>query len=197
MSGNVFAYGRFVIAALLIIGGISAIFWGYRLFLHGSGLSKGVDKLDFKSDWGKVSFAGMSVGGVLMVTSVFWGGFAYLSVPKLEMAGDFTKITHAPVSTDTWSTTVASAIGATIVDKDKATLGTITDVIMAGPNQAAGYVVDLAGKKKSSDVFLDAYAVTLGKSGVATINLTTDQFMNLKPISRETHEKKWEMQLVK
>jgi hypothetical protein len=53
MSGNVFALGRFGIAVLLIIGGIAAIYWGYQLFLHGSGLSKGVDKLDFKSDWGE------------------------------------------------------------------------------------------------------------------------------------------------
>jgi hypothetical protein len=75
--------------------------WGYQLFLHGSGLSKGIDKLDFKSDWGKVSFAGMSVGGALMVTSVFWGGFAYLSVPKLELAGDVTKITQGPSSKTT------------------------------------------------------------------------------------------------
>jgi hypothetical protein len=196
MSGNVFALGRFGIAVLLIIGGIAAIYWGYQLFLHGSGLSKGVDKLDFKSDWGKVSFAGMSVGGALMVTSVFWGGFAYLSVPKLEMAGDFTKITHSPVSTDNWSSAVASAVGATIVDKDKATLGTITDVIMASPTQAAGYVVDLAGNK-NWDVFLGANAVTFGKSGTATVNLTSDQFLNLKPISKSAHDKKWELQLIK
>ncbi|MDE5466266.1 hypothetical protein [Bradyrhizobium sp. CSS354] len=64
MSGDMFAYGRFGIAALLIAGGVAAIFWGDRLFLHGSGLSKGIDKLDLKSDWGKVSFAGMSVGDV-------------------------------------------------------------------------------------------------------------------------------------
>jgi hypothetical protein len=162
MSGDMFAYGRFGIAALLIGGGIAAIFWGYRLFLHGSGLSKGIDKLDFKSDWGKVSFAGMSVGGALMVTSVFWGGFAYLSVPKLELAGDVTKITQGPSPTMTSdSATVASAVGATIISKDKTPVGTITDVIMASPTQAAGYVVDLAGNK-NSDVFLGANAVTLG-----------------------------------
>ena len=194
MSGDMFAYGRFAIAALLVVGGIAAIFLGYRLFLHGSGLSKGIDKLDFKSDWGKVSFAGMSVGGALMVTSVFWGGFAYLSVPKLELAGDVTKVTQIPIRTTTGSTAVASAVGATIVGKDMATLGTIKDVIMTSPTQAAGYVVDLAGNKKS-DVFLGANAVTLDKAGTASVNLTTDQFFQLKPVSK-SHER-WEWQLVK
>ena len=86
------------------------------------------------------------------------------------------------------SSAVASAVGATIVDKDKATLGTITDVIMASPTQAAGYVVDLAGNK-NLDVFLGANAVTFGKSGTAAVNLTSDQFLNLKPIAKEAHKK--------
>ena len=55
LSGDMFAYGRFAIAALLIVGGISAIFLGYRLFLQGSGISKGLDKLNLQADWGKVS----------------------------------------------------------------------------------------------------------------------------------------------
>jgi hypothetical protein len=194
MSGDMFAYGRFAIAALLIGGGIAAIFWGYRLFLHGSGLSKGIDKLDFKSDWGKVSFAGMSVGGALMVTSVFWGGFAYLSVPKLELAGDVTKITQAPISTTTGSAVIASAVGATIIGKDKSTLGTIKDVIMTSPTQAAGYVVDLAGNKQS-DVFLGANAVTWGTPGTASVHLSTDQFLQLKPVAKV--QDKWQWQLVK
>jgi hypothetical protein len=193
MSGDMFAYGRFAIAALLIVGGIAAIFWGYRLFLHGSGLSKGIDKLDFKSDWGRVSFAGMSVGGALMVTSVFWGGFAYLSVPKLELAGDVTKITQVPNSTTGPAAVAASAVGATIVGKDMSTLGTITDVIMASPTQAAGFVVDLAGNKKS-DVFLGANAVTLGKANTASVNLTTDQFLQLKPVSKSQDKWMWQLE---
>jgi hypothetical protein len=195
MSGNVFAIGRFVLVALLAAGGISAIFWGYRLFLHGSGLSKGIDKLNLQADWGKVSLAGMSVGSVLMLTSVVWGGLAYMSVPELEMAeGGVTKITQAPTSTKTGSAAVASAVGATIVGKDKAPLGTITDVIMASPTQAAGYVVDLAGNKKS-DVFLGANAVTWGTAGTASVNLTTDQFLQLKPVSKS--QDKWQWQLEK
>ena len=190
MSGNMFAYGRFTIAALLIVGGIAAIFWGYRLFLHGAGLSKGIDKLDFKSDWGKVSFAGMSVGGALMVTSIFWGGFAYLSVPKLELAGDFTKITQAPISRTTGSAGIASAVGATIVGEDKSTLGTIKDVIMTSPTQAAGYVVDLAGNKRS-DVFLGADAVTWGTPGIASVHLTQDQLGQLKPMSKVQDKWQW------
>jgi hypothetical protein len=193
MSGDMFAYGRFAIAALLIFGGITAIFWGYRLFLHGSGLSKGVDKLDLKSDWGKVSFTGMSVGGVLMVTSVFWGGFAYLSVPKLELAGDVTKITQVPTSTTTGSADVASAVGATIVGKDKATLGTIKDVIMTSPTQAAGYVVDLAGNKQSN-VFLGANELSWGKSGTASVHLSTDQFLRLKPVTKSQDKREWQLE---
>jgi len=190
MSGDMFAYGRFGIAALLVGGGVAAIFWGYRLFLHGSGLSKGIDKLDFKSDWGKVSFAGMSVGGALMVTSVFWGGFAYLSVPKLELAGDVTKITQAPISTTTAS--AASAVGATIIGKDQTKLGTIKDVIMTSPTQAAGYVVDLAGNKQS-DVFLGANAVTWGTPGTASVHLTTDQFLQLKPVTKVQDKWQWHL----
>ena len=193
MSGDMFAYGRFVIAALLIAGGIAAIFWGYQLFLHGSGLSKGIDKLDLKSDWGKVSFAGMSVGGALMVTSVFWGGFAYLSVPKLELAGDLTKITQAPLYKTTGSAAIASAtVGATIVGKDKSTLGTIKDVIMASPTQAAGYVVDLAGNKQSG-VFLGANDVTWGTAGTASVHLSRDQFYQLKPVSKAPYEWQWRL----
>jgi len=77
--------------------------------------------------------------------------------------------------------------------KTKSTLGTITDVIMASPTQAAGYVVDLAGNKKS-DVFLGANAVTLGKSGTASVNLTTDQFLQLKPVSKSQDKWMWQLE---
>ena len=88
----------------------------------------------------------------LWLTRFFGGGFAYLSVPKLELAGYLTKITQVPGAITTGSTTeVASAVGAAIVDKDKATIGTVKDVFMTSPTPAAGYVVDLdlAGKIKS------------------------------------------------
>jgi hypothetical protein len=138
-----------------------------------------------------VSFAGMSVGGALMVTSVFWGGFAYLSVPKLELAGDITKITQAPIYKTTGSAAMASAaVGATIVGKDKSTLGTIKDVIMASPTQAAGYVVYRAGNKQS-DVFLGANDLTWGTAGTASVNLSQDQFYQLKPVSRAPYE--WQL----
>jgi hypothetical protein len=194
MSGNAFAYGRFAIAALLVFGGIAAIYWGYRLFLHGAGLSRAIDQLDFKSDWGKVSFAGMTVGSALMVTSVFWGGFAYMSVPKLELAGDLTKITQVPV-TNTGPADVASAVGATIIDKDKATIGTIKDVVLTSPTQAAGYVVDLAGSKPSGKpVFLGANAVTFGKGGTASVHLSTDQFLQLNPVTKSDDKRQWQLE---
>ena len=128
-----------------------------------------------------------------MVTSVFWGGFAYLSVPKLELAGDLTKITQSPISTSTGSAATASAVGATIVGKDKATLGTIKDVIMTSPTQAAGYVVDLAGNKQS-DVFLGANAITWGKAGTASVHLTTDQFLQLKPVAKSQDKRQWQLE---
>jgi hypothetical protein len=49
MSGNIFAVGRMLFSALLAAGGIVAIWFGYKLFLQGSGLHKGVDKLEVPS----------------------------------------------------------------------------------------------------------------------------------------------------
>jgi hypothetical protein len=86
-------------------------------------------------------------------------------------------------------------VGATIVGQDKTTVGTIKDVIMASPTQAAGYIVDLEGNK-SSDVFLGANTVTWGsKLGTASLNLSADQLLKLKPASKT--QDKWQLQLAK
>jgi hypothetical protein len=84
----------------------------------------------------------------------------------------------------------SAAVGATIVGKDKSTLGTIKDVIMASPTQAAGYVVYRAGNKQS-DVFLGANDLTWGTAGTASVNLSQDQFYQLKPVSRAPYE--WQL----
>jgi hypothetical protein len=92
MSGNVFAVGRMLFSALLAAGGIAAIWFGYRLFLQGAGLHRGVDKFDLKSDWGKISFAGMSVGGLLMLTA---GGLGQPCVSfHSETRAGVRRITH-------------------------------------------------------------------------------------------------------
>lgn len=82
-----FATYRFILSLGLVIGGIAAIWFGYRLFANGAGTARAIDKFDFKSTDVKVSAAGMSVGAVLMLTSGVWSYFAYSSFPKLEYAG--------------------------------------------------------------------------------------------------------------
>ena len=75
---------RFAISCLLAAIGLAAIYFGYRLFADGAGIAKGVKRFDLKTEKFKVSFAGMSVGGILMRTSAVWCYFAYGSVPRLE-----------------------------------------------------------------------------------------------------------------
>ena len=159
MSGNTFAVGRMLFSALLALGGIAAIWFGYDLFLRGSGLAKGLDKLDFKADWGRVSFAGMSVGGVLMLTAGVWGGLAYLSVPTLEQGSDVLRITDTFKSLQGQGPAYASAwpglppIGTPVIASDKKPVGTITSVLLNKSNKPTGYVVDAQGDNKGDLVF--------------------------------------------
>jgi hypothetical protein len=95
-EGALFAVLRFMISATLAGGGVACIIYGYKLFASGAGLAKGADKFDFKSRQVKISAAGMSVGGILLLTSTAWGYFAYSSVPKLRLAGTNLEITYAP-----------------------------------------------------------------------------------------------------
>jgi|SRR3984893_13445751 len=177
MSGNIFAVGRMLFSALLAAGGIAAIWFGYRLFLQGSGLHKGLDKLDFRSDWGKISFAGMSVGGLLMLTAGGWGSLAYLSVPKLEQGFDVLRITdtfkslQGPSYAQAWPSLPPA--GTPVVASDKQQVGTITSVLLNKSNLPFGYVIDGQGYNKGDRVFSPA-AVTYS-NGSVTLKFTKDQ----------------------
>ena len=87
-----FSTYRFVLSLALVVGGIVAIWFGYRLFATGAGTAQAIDKFDFKNNEVKISAAGMSVGAVLMLTSSVWSYFAYSSFPKLEANRDTIKI---------------------------------------------------------------------------------------------------------
>jgi hypothetical protein len=73
-------------SVLLALGGIACIDFGHRLFRDGSGLANAMDKIEWTSEQTKILAAGMSVGSVLMLTSVGWRYFANNSIPKLELA---------------------------------------------------------------------------------------------------------------
>jgi hypothetical protein len=177
MSGNIFAIGRMLCSGLLAVGGIAAIWFGYRLFLQGSGLHKGVDKLDFKADWGKISFAGMSVGGLLMLTAGGWGSLAYLSIPKLEQGSDVLRITdtfkslQGPGYAQAWPSLLP--IGTPVVASDKIPVGTITSVLLDKSNLPTGYVVNALGDHQGDLVF-SPRAITYS-NGSATVKMTKDQ----------------------
>jgi hypothetical protein len=181
MSGNIFAVGRMLFSALLAAGGIAAIWFGYKLFLQGSGLHKGVDKLDFKADWGKISFAGMSVGGLLMLTAGVWGSLAYLSIRKLEQGSDVLRITdtfkylQGPGYAQAFPSLPPP--GTPVRASDKALVGTVTSVLLNKQNRPFGYVVDGTGDNKGDLVF-SPYAASYSNGNV-TLKFTKDQIDRL------------------
>jgi hypothetical protein len=67
---NSFIAVRFAMSVLLAFGGIACIGSGYRLLRDRSGLATATDKIDWTSKQTKTSAARMSVGSVLMLTSV-------------------------------------------------------------------------------------------------------------------------------
>ena len=146
-----FAMYRFVLSAILATGGIACIYFGYRLFSSGSGLSRGLDKFSLKNRDFQVSAAGMSVGGVLMTTSAFWAYFAYASVAKLEIAGDRTLITEkkdASVVAQGNAAEGHSAVGANVYTIGAARpVGKVIDVLVDKSARATGYVVTTDGGK--------------------------------------------------
>ena len=68
-----------ILAGLLIVGGIVAIFIGRGLYIRGVGLNP--DGTQVEIDNIKASLK--TVGSVVMATSVAWGFFGYLSSPDL------------------------------------------------------------------------------------------------------------------
>jgi hypothetical protein len=77
---------RFAMSVLLALGGIACIVSGYRRLRDRSGLATATDKIDWTSEQTRISAPGMSVGSVLMLTSVGWGYFSNNSIPELELA---------------------------------------------------------------------------------------------------------------
>lgn len=75
---------RGVLALLLIVGGIVALFLGNKLYRDGIGLAP--DGSVIKTSTGKfdIKLSLKTVGSVVMITSVAWGFFGYLTSPELR-----------------------------------------------------------------------------------------------------------------
>jgi hypothetical protein len=76
--------GRLIVSLVLALIGFMAVQYGYKLFVTGVGLKKDKGKLKFNGPKFKVEMVTSSVGGVLMLTSLGWGAFTYLSLPTLS-----------------------------------------------------------------------------------------------------------------
>jgi hypothetical protein len=81
-------------AFLLIIGGLYAIRYGFQLFKDRIGLESEKGKLDFKVGKLRLQFSSATVGGLLMVTSSFWGTLGYLTMPRLAVTGANWQVTQ-------------------------------------------------------------------------------------------------------
>jgi hypothetical protein len=77
-----------VLAALLIVGGIAALFIGKSLFLKGAGLQSDGTKIETK----KIKASLKTVGSVVMATSIAWGGLGYLASPSFSYGPEGTKV---------------------------------------------------------------------------------------------------------
>lgn len=178
-SADYVIFSRVGLSLVLALGGIAAIFWGYRLFANGSGIAKAVDKFDFKSEAVKVSAAGMSVGGVLMLTSGFWGWLAYSSAPKYEVAGDFLKVSKSAPSTN-YAGWDGPLIGSQVLTAKKEPAGEITNVLIGMGTKPTGLVVDLQKMGISKKVVLDASKLEASTHGSFATGLSKSQFEALK-----------------
>ncbi|MFZ5733173.1 MAG: hypothetical protein ACOY4O_10580 [Pseudomonadota bacterium] len=178
-SADYVIFSRVGLSLILAFGGIAAIFWGYRLFANGSGIAKAVDKFDFKSEAVKVSAAGMSVGGVLMLTSGFWGWLAYSSAPKYEIAGDFLKISKGQ-PTINYASGSAPLIGSQVLTAKKEPAGEITNILIGMGSKPAGLVIDLKKMGLNKKVVLDASRLEASNYGSFETGLSKSQFEALK-----------------
>ena len=77
-----------ILAALLIGGGIAALFIGKNLYLKGIGLQP--DKTTVVAH--KIKASLKTVGSVVMTTSVAWGGLGYLTSPTFSYGPEGTKV---------------------------------------------------------------------------------------------------------
>jgi len=87
-----------ILAFLLIIGGIYALFIGRKLYLRGVGLAP--DKSIIETDVGtfKLKASLRNIGAFVMLTSIAWGYIGYLASPTYKQIKDEIIVTHkAPV----------------------------------------------------------------------------------------------------
>jgi hypothetical protein len=76
---DIVALGKILIAAMLVVGGIVAIFKGVGLFREGIGIKNtNLEVTVFNA----IKIATSSVGGALMLTAAFWGWLANQSLPQ-------------------------------------------------------------------------------------------------------------------
>jgi len=152
---------------MLVLGGIAAIYFGYRLFSSGAGLAKAVDKIDFKNASVKISAAGMSVGAILMLTSSVWSYFAYSSFPKLQMAGDNIIIGNLsiPNSKGNSEAALSKVVGTPVFASDKHQVGNISQVLLNAKAHATGVIVDVASSSGKKEVLVDPTTLNFEKSG--------------------------------
>ncbi len=119
---------------------------------------KAIDNLAVKNREFNVSVTGMSAGGALMATSIFWGFWAYSSVPKLDLAGNIIKIADQPgtskLNADQLSPIVTSGkdvrpnwasmtAGTVVYDKSNERVGKVNWILIDENAKPVGAVIEL------------------------------------------------------
>lgn len=74
---------RAALAALLVLGGVLALYFGYRLYRTGAGLAADDTKIETK----QIKINLRNVGAGVMLTAVAWAGLGYLTTPSFKSAG--------------------------------------------------------------------------------------------------------------
>jgi hypothetical protein len=169
---NSFILVRLALSALLGLGGIACIVFGYRLFRDGTGLAKAIEKIDWKTEHTKVSAAGMSIGSVLMLTSVGWGYFANNSIPKFELAAGVTRITSTPDLNQRYNW--ANAIGSHVLTTDDKIIGTIIGVLVGKDTGKSRFVLSKPGDEMP--IQFDAKNLASSKPGTSYLDLSKKDF---------------------
>jgi hypothetical protein len=163
--------GRLIISFVLAAAGFGCVYLGYRLFMNGAGLAKGVNTVSVKNEKFIVSASGMSAGSVLMLTSAAWAFGAWTSVPKVVASNGSISITQAPTPVD-----YKKFLGTDVVTASKEPVGEIKAFILGKDAQSSGYVVNLGGSKANTVVVDPKYfELERGKDTRAVIRLNKEQ----------------------
>ncbi|SHG79358.1 hypothetical protein SAMN02745157_4848 [Kaistia soli DSM 19436] len=97
---------RALLAALLICGGALCAYLGFLLYTNGAGLKRTMRSLELKAGAVEISSLGVSVGALMMISSLGWAYFAYASSPRMVASASGTSIT----SNETGKSFVAIAL---------------------------------------------------------------------------------------